>query len=491
MFNRIQLFFERVVDRVENNSTPFRYYLFLYLAILSVRLTLEFFSSRRLFVLDDLLHIGLWFTFIVLAFIMQLSLFSGERIVKVAKLSIVFFSLALTAPIVDLLLSGGVGAKMNYLSLNSWGQIAWSYATIGGSSLTRGATPGIRLEIALMLLACFNYVRTKRGNWIKALLAVCSIYTVLFLSGAVPFLLGFIVQAFKLTYQTEDQSTVLLLLTFDVLLGLFACLIHGRRSWFLLLKNIPWTGFFLSIAFFLLGSLLAIKWYPTNFMLSPTTIFWFPLLLELLCCFCVLAGSMRINLLQPQEEQLFTRLSGMLVLLIFIISGMISVKLLFTAALCWALLFLLYEHPLRLTQIPVVGNVLQVAFLLAVAFAGFGFFRAPMIGFPVPWLWSILLGGFLLGFAREWNWPLKTHRSLRFTSQISKQQFQLMKGLLMVLAFGLVCVFLSLNLMMGIVFFLLFIPSLVLVAMKPERSLWLQWSFCLPAVGLLILAYFL
>ena len=164
MFKRVQDFFVKTVNRVEGNNTSFNRYLFLFAAILTIRLALEFFSSHRLFRIDDILHIGLWFIFIVLAFIIQLQFFSGEKMIRVAKLAIVFFSIALTAPLIDLLITGGVGAKMNYLSLRSWKDVLWSYITIGGSSFSRGATIGIRIEIVLLVLASFNYVRTKRKS---------------------------------------------------------------------------------------------------------------------------------------------------------------------------------------------------------------------------------------------------------------------------------------------------------------------------------------
>ena len=209
----LQDLYARVVDHVENHPTPFERYLHLFFAVLAVRLALEFFSSHRLFTLDDVVHIGLWFVFIVLAFVLQLHLFSGERIEKVAKLVVVFYMFAWSAPILDLLTSRGVPARMNYLSLHSFRDIAWSYVTVGGSSMMRGATLGIRVEIVLLVLASFNYVRIKTGSVTRGLLGAWSIYTVLFLSGAVPLLLGLVVRGFRLAYRQGDQSTLLFLLT--------------------------------------------------------------------------------------------------------------------------------------------------------------------------------------------------------------------------------------------------------------------------------------
>ena len=279
MLKRIQGLFVKTVDHVENQQAPFTRYYFLFAAILAVRLALEFFSSRRLFTIDDILHIGLWFIFIVLAFRVQLHLFSGEKIIKVAKLVIVFFSIALTAPIIDLILTGGVGAKMNYLSLHSWKDIAWSYITVGGSSLSRGATPGIRIEIALLVIASFNYVRTKKNSILQGVIAAVSIYTVLFLSGAVPLLLGYIVNIFHLQYQPDDQSTVLLLLMLDIFLLCIAFSRHSPSNIYRILSAVPWLAVTLALLLAGFGASRSLQNYPGNWILTPTTLFWFPLLL--------------------------------------------------------------------------------------------------------------------------------------------------------------------------------------------------------------------
>jgi hypothetical protein len=278
MLQKLQALFEKIATQVENNSTPFARYIQLFFAILVVRLTLEFFSGNRLFTLADILHIGLWFTFIVLAFLLQLHLFSGEKILKIAKLAITFFTIALSAPIIDLLIYGGQGVKMNYLSLNSWSAVGWSYITIGGSSLSRGATPGIRIEIILLLIACFNYVRTKRKSVIAGITAAFSIYTVLFLSGAIPVILGFIVKVFHLQYEADDQSTVLLLLSLDMLLLMIAFARYSPGKVFIIVKSAPRVAVTSAIVYAGTGAWLAMTHYPDNWKLTPTTLFWFPLL---------------------------------------------------------------------------------------------------------------------------------------------------------------------------------------------------------------------
>lgn len=393
MLKKIQGLFERTVEQVENQPVPMVRYYYLFSAILAVRLALEFFSSRRLFTMDDILHIGLWFIFIVLAFLVQLHLFSGEKIIKVAKLVIVFFSIALTAPVIDLIITGGVGAKMNYLSLHSWKDVAWSYITVGGSSLSRGATPGIRIEIALLVIASFNYVRTKKNSVLRGIIAAVSIYTVLFLSGAVPLLLGYIVNMFQLQYQHDDQSTLLLLLSLDIVLICIALFRHAPERIFNILNNVPWLAIVICMLLAGFGASLSLRNYPGNWALTPTTLFWFPLLTACCIFFAAYTGTQRLQQKAADKRQ-FELIKNGLVLLLLMVSSMLSVKIFFSMALLWGLLFLLNDAPLELKKIPLLCNLLEAMIMLAAAFTGFCVFNAPMIGFPALWIFVILATGF-------------------------------------------------------------------------------------------------
>ncbi len=131
---RIQALFLNIVAKIEDYPLPLKRYFLLFAAILSVRLCLEFFANHRLFRLDDVIHIGLWFIFIVEAFMLQLHLFSKMPVERIVKLVVCCFSIALTAPLIDLVVSQGKFSKMNYLSINSAGDLLWSYVTIGGAA---------------------------------------------------------------------------------------------------------------------------------------------------------------------------------------------------------------------------------------------------------------------------------------------------------------------------------------------------------------------
>jgi len=483
MLKKIQDIFVRTVNAVENKPVPFVRYYLLFAAILAVRLALEFFSSRRLFTLDDILHIGLWFIFIVLAFLLLLHLFSGEKIMKVAKLVIVFFSIALTAPIIDLVITGGTGAKMNYLSLHSWKNVAWSYLTLGGSSLSRGATPGIRIEIALLVIASFNYVRIKRNSITIGLLAAVSIYTVLFISGAVPNLLGLIVSAFHLQYQHDDQSTVLLLLTLDIFLLMIALFRHSPKGGYAIIKTVPWVAFIIVLLHAAIGIALALKNYPGNWQITPTTFFWFPLLFMLSLCFAALAGLHNAADKKNKGPQPVKITNGLL-LIILVISSMIGAKIFFTALLIWAILFLLHDPVLELKRIPVLRNLLHSVIFLTAAFVGFCTFGAPMIGFPATWLFVLLTSAFFGGMFSELG--LKNSGVFRDSVKAATLN-KIICIVLLAAGFVYTDVWLLNQSPFRLIFLLAVVPPVLMLWFKPTKTQYILLSL-VPAYTLLLLS---
>ncbi len=391
MLNRVQALFLRLVRLVEDHPAPLRRYFQLYFAILAVRLCLEFFSSHRLFTMADVLHISLWFIFIVLAFLLQLHLFSGERITKVTKLVVVGFTIALTAPIIDLIFSGGVGAKMNYLSVNSWQDVAYAYVTLGGPSLSRGATLGIRIEIILLVLASFNYVRTKRGSILWGMASALSIYTVLFVSGTVPQLLGWIVAHWHLQYGPDDQSTLLLLLCLDMLLLGIGLICHAPRQVGRILSHVPWGTMGIAALHLAIGAGLALRSYPGIWQLNPTTLFGFPLLLALAIAMATLLGLQALQMRDLLPALQAGRARNFLIAASLGIGYAISERVVFVVAVIWGILFLLNEPPLSLRRAPLLRNLLEAIALLAMALLGFSMFGGPMVGFPMAWLLPLVL----------------------------------------------------------------------------------------------------
>jgi hypothetical protein len=395
---RFQLFFKNISERIENYPLALPRYIALFIALLSIRLCLEFFANNRLFNADDVLHIGLWFSFIVLAFILQLQYFSKTSIDKIIKLVVCCFSIALSAPIIDLIVSQGKFSKMNYLSINSTSDFIKAYFSIGGASLTRGATIGIRIEIILLVLASFNYIYIRTNNLKRAIFGTISIYTVLFLTGVIPYFIGQLNAFFGLTYGPNDQSSIYLLFTLDLFLVIVLLLklkpevIKTHFNWSLIIQL-----FSIGIPL-LVGSWLARIYYPMNWTINPTTLYFFPLLIVLTFLLAIYAADMRKMVIHG-KHQLF---QNSLIILLFAISTFLSFQTLFALFLVWSINFILFEKPCEFYKFPWLSSILKAFLTLAIVMLGFISFGAPMVGFNKLHILAILILSFSssLGFSK-------------------------------------------------------------------------------------------
>ena len=391
----IQKKFKQAILFLEEYDLHLVRYVFLFLAILCIRLCLEFFANQKLFTLHDAIHIALWFVFIVLAFVIQLHIFSKVDLRKVLKLSIPCFSIALTAPIIDLINSHGKFSKMNYLSIQSFSDFIFSYFTIGGANLTRGATIGIRIEIIILLIASFNYIYVKRKSLIIAFIGMLTIYTVLFLSGTVPMIIHWSTHYFNLAYAVDDHSTELFLYFIDLLLILYILRkVLGAKTTISLDFNTIIDSC-LCLAAFVFGIYRARIDYPNNWALDATTMYYFPLLL------IILLLTFRHIYLKNQlifRNGTTDRYENTFLVLIGCTSLIISFYTFFATLLIWSTLFILYEKPTVFVKSSWLSTILRSILYTCFLFLGFMTFGAPLIGINFVDLITILFTFILFGF---------------------------------------------------------------------------------------------
>lgn len=376
---RFQELFKKIVTTIESYPLPLKRYILLFFAILGFRLSLEFFSNQRLFQAGDVIHIGLWFIFIVLAFMIQLHLFSREKPAQIIKLVVCCFSIALTAPIIDLIVSQGKFVRMNYLSINSFSDILSSYITIGGASLSRGATLGIRIEIVLLIIASFNYVYVKTGNVLRSVLGTLSIYTVLFLSGTIPYLLTKVNEIFHLQFSKNDHSSISFLFLLDLILFLFLAWRYSPQPVKIRI-HLPWIIRVVSaVGLTTYGGWLAVSNYSQNWHLDSTTLYNFPLLAFILLLLFLYEGY-HFRYPQLKSDRYYIQNGYLLLALITAIS--ISFHTFFGTIIIVAILYFLHERPLRFYHLPWLSPLFQALLSAGFLLLGFMTFDAPMIGIP-------------------------------------------------------------------------------------------------------------
>ncbi len=108
------------------------------------------------------------------------------------------------APIIDLILSGGRGYKMLYL-FDSGKNLVLNFLTFFGPNLNKGATYGIRIELALSLVGLGYFIWFVTKNIKKTILGVVCIYILVFAGASIP---GIIYTTYKIQNPTTSPQNV-------------------------------------------------------------------------------------------------------------------------------------------------------------------------------------------------------------------------------------------------------------------------------------------
>lgn len=181
------------VEQLEQWRGSLGEWVVVFLGVVNIRFLLESFSdtgrSTLIADLPTMVHYGLFYASLLLALVLVVWVFTRKPIAMVGKVLAAGFAVIWLAPLLDLLVSGGRGYAMAYL-FQEWPQLGQSFFQYFGPWTFPGITPGIRIEIGVILCCIAWYVYVSTKAWWQALLAVLWSYAVLFLWLALPSVLA-------------------------------------------------------------------------------------------------------------------------------------------------------------------------------------------------------------------------------------------------------------------------------------------------------------
>ncbi len=197
-----------------------RYILIWIAAVISVRNFIEPLSTGYELSLKFFAHYSLSYVTILLSLVLLANAFTGGRAVDALKIFGAGVFVILFAPIFDLIHSGG--AMIDYMGMSNTPDLLKSFLTFGGNFTGRGLTPGMRIEVAIILCFVIFYVRTMTGLWIRAVAAGLLGYIVLFAYGGLLYWLELGSKCLSLSLFNKQMIAInIYLLVFFVLLNLF------------------------------------------------------------------------------------------------------------------------------------------------------------------------------------------------------------------------------------------------------------------------------
>ncbi len=180
---------EKVLLEVRRTKMTLSQWMLGFVCILFVRFIFESLSSPTStgVIPSDpytLIHYGLFFLSVTLGTSCIVGYFTKDY-TAVAKISLFGLPVIWLAPLIDIVLSFGKGYKMTYI-FDSGNRLIFDFFTFFGSSLTNGATYGIRMGIIIILIGIGWYVWLNTKNLFKTMLAVIFSYLLGFIMASMP-----------------------------------------------------------------------------------------------------------------------------------------------------------------------------------------------------------------------------------------------------------------------------------------------------------------
>ncbi|MBI4834079.1 MAG: UbiA family prenyltransferase [Planctomycetes bacterium] len=184
---------KRFIDSIESTNIGFGWWMVTFACIIAIRNFLEgvlecdktigFVDQPYSSIIRFFGHYSLFYISQALILAIILRLLTKERIEKVTKTVIVFWTITCCVPIFDFFISGGKGANIIYFHTINEVWRFFIYCANPWVDFSQNASPGIRVEFVTVTILAIIYVYIKTQNWIKSI------------SGAIIFYLTFVFYA--------------------------------------------------------------------------------------------------------------------------------------------------------------------------------------------------------------------------------------------------------------------------------------------------------
>lgn len=203
------------------------------------------FSPIRILVNYSTFYYALFFCFVFLV-----TIATGRKILSVANSIAIGFFVIVTPPIFDLLLSGGKGFCMGYMGESGIDLLKKFFLFFFQNPLFCGATPGIKIEAIIVMVTLCIYITYKTKKFWKGLLTAFGAYTVVFIFGAFPGIIGTLAhvptsEVSGFLQNTLSHSLVSSVHNFNTQVGMVPTLLDQTS---LLLSRIQWVFVVIFIA---------------------------------------------------------------------------------------------------------------------------------------------------------------------------------------------------------------------------------------------------
>lgn len=180
---------KRSMERLQSEDTPLLAHILVFLSALTIRNTVEAASTKLPLaqLAEAWGHYYLSYISLALVLVALGHLALRESPQKTARLVLPFFFCLLIAPCVDLMITRGAGAPINYIYAPDPVPLLRRLLLFFGPPMKSGVTTGMRIEIAGVLCLAFIVLRVKGGSWVRCITSTVLLYMVIFCYVATPY----------------------------------------------------------------------------------------------------------------------------------------------------------------------------------------------------------------------------------------------------------------------------------------------------------------
>jgi 4-hydroxybenzoate polyprenyltransferase len=209
---------KKIISSIENSKTPLVYFIMTFIFIMILRDFLESFSTKNytaLIQIDRIISYNSFYISLAISLVILLFIITKERIDKIIKIILTGFSIIILPPIVDLIISKGNGYLITFLIPNTHTDLITRFFSFFGkmehcswsANMLCGVTPGIKVEIILVLLMSFSYFIAKNFNFLKSAFFSLLVYTTIFTYFSTIFIIEKLSGLTGLIYKNQESIT--------------------------------------------------------------------------------------------------------------------------------------------------------------------------------------------------------------------------------------------------------------------------------------------
>lgn len=196
LFYSLENYFRNIFQKMEDEKVSVWYYIASFVFIVLLRILLEFSLYKYGTVdLQMALHFSLYYVAVALSAIILLKLLTKEKVSKIGRVVLSAFAILILPIVVDFTISlfHPLTVSPAYVYPNGLLDGVIRFFTFFGPEVAGGgATTGMKIEIAILLVLMFLYLRYKKCSSYKSILGALLFYCILFLSSITPAIIGFI-----------------------------------------------------------------------------------------------------------------------------------------------------------------------------------------------------------------------------------------------------------------------------------------------------------